>query len=119
MSVVHDESPYVRRRGKAALRRNEGNRDRPLESSRVRCPNDLAERRRALAAAVLDVFDPEPLSPESPLWDLPGVYVSAHTAVSVDRYMDDVFDLVLDNVERYRAGRELRNVVDMAQLGFR
>jgi phosphoglycerate dehydrogenase-like enzyme len=72
----------------------------------------------AIAAAVLDVFDPEPLAPESPLWDLPGVYVSAHSAVAVDRFMDDVFDLVHDNLRRYLAGEPLRNVVDMEALGF-
>lgn len=71
-----------------------------------------------LAAAVLDVFDPEPLDPASPLWDLPNVYISAHSSVSVDRYMDDVFDLFHDNVRRFRAGEPLRNVVDMKSLGF-
>ncbi len=75
-------------------------------------------RDEALAAAVLDVFDPEPLEPGSPLWDLPNVYVSAHSSVSVDRYMDDVFDLFLDNLERFRDERELRNLVDMDALGF-
>jgi len=69
-----------------------------------------------LAAAVLDVFDPEPLEPESPLWDLPGVYITAHSSVSVDRYMDDVFDLFVDNLERYLAGEPLRNVIDRATL---
>jgi phosphoglycerate dehydrogenase-like enzyme len=75
-------------------------------------------REDPLAAAVLDVFDPEPLDPESPLWDLPGVYVSAHSSVSVDRYMDDVFDLFVENLGRYLAGETLRNVVDMKALGF-
>lgn len=71
-----------------------------------------------LAAAVLDVFDPEPLEASSPLWDLPGVYVSAHSSVSVDRYMDDVFDFFLANLERFRDGEPLRNVVDTRSLGF-
>lgn len=80
----------------------------------------LAEalRRGQLAAAVLDVFDPEPLTAASPLWDLPGVYVSAHSSVSVDRYVDDVFEIVLDNVQRFRDGRPLRNQVDPVALGF-
>ncbi len=77
-----------------------------------------AMREQKIGAAVLDVFDPEPLDPESPLWDLPGVYISAHSSVSVDRYMDDVFDLFMDNLERFRKGEPLRNVVDMAGLGF-
>ena len=80
----------------------------------------LADAMRAgkLGAAVLDVFDPEPLDPGSPLWDLPGVYISAHSSVSVDRYMEDVFDLFVDNVERFVEGKPLRNVVDMESLGF-
>ncbi len=77
-----------------------------------------AIRSNQIGAAVLDVFDPEPLEPKSPLWDLPGVYISAHSSVSVDRYMDDVFDLFIDNLERYLAGETLRNVVDMKALGF-
>ena len=75
-------------------------------------------RDEPLAAAILDVFDPEPLDPNSPLWDIPNVYISAHCSVSLDRYVDDVFDLFIDNLERLLAGRDLRNVVDMKSLGF-
>jgi phosphoglycerate dehydrogenase-like enzyme len=81
----------------------------------------LAEALRSgrLGAAVLDVFEQEPLPPESPLWELPDLYASAHSSVSVDRYLDDVFDLFADNVARYVAGEPLHNRVDMAALGFR
>jgi phosphoglycerate dehydrogenase-like enzyme len=81
----------------------------------------LAEVLRSgrLGAAVLDVFEQEPLPPESPLWELPNLYASAHSSVSVDRYLDDVFDLFADNVARFVAGQPLRNRVDMAALGFR
>lgn len=75
-------------------------------------------QQEGIAAAVLDVFDQEPLQPESPLWNLPGVYVSAHSSVSVDRYMEDVFEIALDNVKRKQSGEPLRNVVDMQALGF-
>jgi len=71
-----------------------------------------------LAAAALDVFEQEPLPKESPLWDLANVYISAHSSVSTDRYMDDVFELFLDNLTRYVSGQPLRNRVDMATLGF-
>ena len=71
-----------------------------------------------LAAAILDVFEPEPLDPASPLWDIPNVYISAHSSVSLDRYVDDVFDLFYENLERFLAGEELRNIVDMKSLGF-
>ena len=72
-----------------------------------------------LAAAALDVFEQEPLPPESPLWDAPNVYISAHSSVSIDRYVDDVLDVFDDNLRRYAAGEPLRNVVDMEGLGFR
>ena len=72
-----------------------------------------------LSAAALDVFTQEPLPPDSPLWDLPTVYLSAHSSVSVDRYLDDVFDLFADNLARYVAGEPLRNLIDMETLGFR
>ncbi len=71
-----------------------------------------------IAAAALDVFDQEPLSPDSPFWELPNVYVSAHSSVSVDRYMDDVFDLFVDNLSRYLKGEELRNGIDLQALGY-
>jgi len=72
-----------------------------------------------LGAAALDVFEEEPLPPSSPLWDLPNCYVSAHSSVSVDHYVDDVFDLFVENAGRYLRGEELRNRVDMSALGFR
>ena len=71
-----------------------------------------------LAGAALDVFEEEPLPEGSPMWDLPNLYASAHSSVSVDRYMDDVFDRFEANLRRYLAGEPLEAVVDMEALGF-
>lgn len=71
-----------------------------------------------LGAAALDVFEQEPLPASSPLWKLATCYISAHSSVSTDRYMDDVFDLFADNLARYARGEPLRNVIDMQALGF-
>lgn len=71
-----------------------------------------------VSAAALDVFEQEPLPKDSPLWDTPNLLISAHSSVSVDRYVDDIFDLFEDNLRRYVAGDPLRNQVDMAALGF-
>jgi phosphoglycerate dehydrogenase-like enzyme len=71
-----------------------------------------------LGAAILDVFEEEPLPKDSPLWDCENVMISAHSSVSVDRFMDDIFDLFEDNVTRYVSEQPLRNLVDMAALGF-
>lgn len=67
----------------------------------------------AIAGAVLDVFDPEPLPASSPLWKTPNLVITPHVA-SDDReaYIPRTLDLVLDNAGRRLAGRKLKNVVD-------
>jgi len=74
----------------------------------------LAEALRSghLAAAALDVFETEPLPAESPLWSLANCYVSAHSSVSLDRYVEDVLAIFADNLRRYVAGEPLRNIVE-------
>ena len=65
-----------------------------------------------LAGAYLDVFEREPLDPASPLWDLPNVLVSPHTASHSQGQNEAIFDIFLDNLARFRAGTKLRNDVD-------
>jgi D-2-hydroxyacid dehydrogenase (NADP+) len=62
-----------------------------------------------LAGAYLDVFQHEPLDSASPLWDLPNVIVSPHTASHSQGLSDFVFEIFLDNLARWREGRPLRN----------
>src|SRR5262249_19864464 len=65
-----------------------------------------------LAGAYLDVFEREPLDPASPLWDLPNVIVSPHTASHSLGQNEAIFDIFLDNLARWRSGAKLRNDVD-------
>jgi D-2-hydroxyacid dehydrogenase (NADP+) len=65
-----------------------------------------------LAFAYLDVFEREPLDPASPLWDLPNVIVSPHTAGHSQGQAEAVLDIFLDNLQRWCTGRRLRNDVD-------
>lgn len=65
-----------------------------------------------LAGAYLDVFEREPLDPASPLWDLPNVILSPHTASHSLGQNEAIFDIFLDNLARFRAGQKLRNDVD-------
>jgi len=61
---------------------------------------------------VLDVFDPEPLPPSSPLWRTPNLIITPHSS-SDDRelYTPHTLDLVLDNMERFIRGKRLGNRV--------
>ena len=62
-----------------------------------------------LAGAYLDVFEREPLDPASPLWDMPNVIISPHTAGHSQGQAEAVLDILLDNLQRWCAGRKLRN----------
>jgi phosphoglycerate dehydrogenase-like enzyme len=75
----------------------------------------LTERLRAgaLSGAVLDVFDPEPLSADSPLWSTPNLIITPHVSSDDDeRYAPLTIDLVFENIGRWYADKPLRNVVD-------
>lgn len=65
-----------------------------------------------LAGAYLDVFEREPLDAASPLWDLPNVILSPHTASHSQGQNEAIFDIFLDNLARFRVGEKLRNDVD-------
>jgi phosphoglycerate dehydrogenase-like enzyme len=65
-----------------------------------------------LAGAYLDVFEREPLDPASPLWDMPNVLISPHTASHSQGQNEAIFEIFLDNLARFRDGQKLRNDVD-------
>ena len=67
----------------------------------------------ALGGAVLDVFDPEPLPANSPLWRTPNLYLSPHcSSDDAEAYLPLTLDLVFENAARLLAGRRLKNRVD-------
>ncbi|HEY7030159.1 MAG TPA: D-2-hydroxyacid dehydrogenase [Thermomicrobiales bacterium] len=70
-----------------------------------------------LGGAGLDVTDPEPLPPNSPLWDMDNVIITSHTSGATPRYWDRAIAILESNIERFRAGGELLNVVDLA-MGY-
>lgn len=68
--------------------------------------------------AVLDVFQTEPLPPDSWLWDHPKVRVSAHTSNSGDGNLGRGDELFLENLRRYRTGELLLNEAAKSEVGL-
>ncbi|WP_410576701.1 D-2-hydroxyacid dehydrogenase [Amycolatopsis sp. lyj-108] len=76
-----------------------------------------ALRDGSLGGAALDVFDTEPLPPESPLWTMENVLISPHMSGDFVGWRNTLVEVFADNFRRWRAGEPLRNVVDK-QLGY-
>lgn len=63
-------------------------------------------------AAALDVTADEPLPATSPLWTLPNVFITPHTAGETRAYEDNVLDILMENLDRlWRGETSLRNQV--------
>lgn len=70
-----------------------------------------------VAGCVLDVFATEPLPRGHPFWRHPRVLVTPHVCAVSGRFWDRQGALILENVRRYRAGRQLKNLVDL-RVGY-
>ncbi|MFJ3302592.1 D-2-hydroxyacid dehydrogenase [Streptomyces sp. NPDC086549] len=73
--------------------------------------------KRWIAGAALDVFADEPLTPESPMWRIPGLIVSPHMSGDTVGWRDELGAQFVELFERWAAGRPLVNVVDK-QRGY-
>ena len=69
-----------------------------------------------VGGAALDVFQEEPLSPDSPFWAIPNVLVCSHSAGTSDHENERITDIFCENLRRYLAGEPLLNVLDTATM---
>jgi phosphoglycerate dehydrogenase-like enzyme len=65
-----------------------------------------------IAGAGLDAHGVEPLPPDSPFWDLPNVIVTPHNGATTPATAQRSIEIFVDNLQRYTAGKPLRNIVD-------
>lgn len=81
---------------------------------------DTAALERELASgridAVLDVTDPEILPADSPLYELPNVFLTPHIAGSQGAEVARLAHLAIDEIERFVRGEPLRFAVEQADL---
>jgi phosphoglycerate dehydrogenase-like enzyme len=66
--------------------------------------------------AILDVFDTEPLPPDSPFWGHPRVVVTPHSSSGGAGRLARAVDLFVDNLGRYARGDPLLHEADPADL---
>lgn len=64
-----------------------------------------------LAGAALDVFEPEPLPPDDPLWTTPRTLISPHCSSVYDGWEQAAIAMFCDNLRRHLRGEPLVNVV--------
>jgi glyoxylate/hydroxypyruvate reductase A len=75
------------------------------EADLLKCLDD-----GTLGSASLDVFETEPLPPDSPFWSHPKVVLTPHNAADTDP--DEISKYVARQIEHFEAGGALENVVD-------
>lgn len=76
-----------------------------------------ALRKRWIAGAALDVFEREPLGPDDPLWEVPGLIVSPHMSGDTVGWRDELGAQFVELFGLWEAGKPLPNVVDK-QRGY-
>ena len=76
---------------------------------------------RHFAGAGLDVFDVEPLPPDSPLWRLDNVLITPHLGGMSDSYGDQLLPLVVHNLRAFAAREidQMRNRIFLRSGGDR
>lgn len=70
-----------------------------------------------LGAAALDVFENEPLAAENPLWSRNNILVSPHASGDLIGWRGRVVDCFARNLEQWKNGQPLNDVVDLKKLG--
>ena len=75
-----------------------------------RSPPRFAKRR--LGALRSMCFPKEPLAFDSPLWDVPNLLITPHTAALTDKLWERHYALFSENLQRYLRGQTLLAVVD-------
>jgi phosphoglycerate dehydrogenase-like enzyme len=71
-----------------------------------------ALRNKKIGGAALDVFPKEPLAANSPLWDLPNLLITPHTAALTEKLWDRHYALFSENLRRFLNEEPLLSVVD-------
>lgn len=77
------------------------------------CTEDMIEALKSgkLSGAGLDVFEEQPLNPESPLWKLENVYITPHNTPQVPDRAARSIEIIRENARRFEAGEPFLNLM--------
>lgn len=64
-----------------------------------------------LGGAGLDVMETEPLPETSPLWTAPNTLITPHFTATMPNRSERSLEIILDNLQRFREGRPMRNQI--------
>ena len=67
-----------------------------------------------IRGAAIDVATVEPVPPDSPLWKAKNLFITPHTAGISDRLWQRETEILMEELERWFANREMFNVVDVS-----
>jgi phosphoglycerate dehydrogenase-like enzyme len=84
-----------------------------VEADLIRALNE-----RLVAGACLDVFELEPLPVESPLWNIPNLFVSPHCSYRSPQVRARVIDEFSENLNRFLSGEPVKNTMRHVTLGY-
>lgn len=75
------------------------------------CTEDLIEALNSgkLSGAGLDVFEEQPLNPDSPLWHMDNVYITPHSTPQVPDRAARSIEIIRENARRFESGKPLMN----------
>ncbi len=76
-----------------------------------------ALREGRLSGAALDVFEQEPLPPDSPLWTLEGLSISPHTSGVYEEVWPELTEVFVRNLACFLGGKPLPNLISLNDRG--
>lgn len=77
--------------------------------------DDLIKNISKFKGVALDVFDKEPLSKESKLWECDNVIITPHNSWISNRNKERTFNTIYSNLKKYNEGEEIINKVDICR----
>lgn len=77
--------------------------------------NDLINilKKGKIKSAILDVYEVEPVSSDSDLWDTPNLYMSPHSSGRLENFLDHAINYFIKNMNAYNNNNKMPNELDL------